>query len=111
MALPFLPQLISTALRVRRRPGTLLGSCALRETAVLPRAAVPAQCGAHPLPRANRCTTAARPQIVLEPVTLPLLNKPLVPGVGLLLPNALSFPIMPKFGLPDPPIGAIKVRR
>ncbi|KAG2430443.1 hypothetical protein HXX76_009966 [Chlamydomonas incerta] len=62
MALPFLPQLVATALR-----------------------------------------------IVLEPVTLPLLNKPLVPGIGLVLPNAMSFPIMPKFGLPDPPVGALKV--
>ncbi|GIL71431.1 hypothetical protein Vretimale_2707 [Volvox reticuliferus] len=48
-------------------------------------------------------------KVVLEPVTLPLLNKPLVPGLGLVLPNAMSFPIMPKFGLPDPPVGAIKV--
>ncbi|PNW75817.1 hypothetical protein CHLRE_12g559450v5 [Chlamydomonas reinhardtii] len=47
--------------------------------------------------------------IVLEPVTLPLLNKPLVPGIGMVLPNAMSFPIMPKFGLPDPPVGALKV--
>ncbi|EFJ52270.1 hypothetical protein VOLCADRAFT_86525 [Volvox carteri f. nagariensis] len=48
-------------------------------------------------------------KVVLEPVTLPLLNKPLVPGLGVVLPNALSFPIMPKFGLPDPPVGAVKV--
>ncbi|GIL46177.1 hypothetical protein Vafri_3227 [Volvox africanus] len=48
-------------------------------------------------------------KVVLEPVTIPLLNKPLVPGLGLVLPNAMSFPIMPKFGLPDPPVGAIKV--
>ncbi|KAG2431308.1 hypothetical protein HYH02_013439 [Chlamydomonas schloesseri] len=52
---------------------------------------------------------AAAMRVVLEPVTLPLLNKPLVPGIGLVLPNAMSFPIMPKFGLPDPPVGALKV--
>ncbi|GLC34697.1 hypothetical protein PLESTB_001233100 [Pleodorina starrii] len=48
-------------------------------------------------------------KVVLEPVTIPLLNKPLVPGLGMVLPNAMNFAIMNKFGLPDPPVGALKV--
>lgn len=62
------------------------------------------------------CVTANAPssssaQLVLEPVTLPILNKPLVPGVGVVLPNSMSFPIATNFGLPPPPPGAIKVRQ
>ncbi|KAG2484002.1 hypothetical protein HYH03_017169 [Edaphochlamys debaryana] len=52
---------------------------------------------------------AAAMRVVLEPVTIPLLNKPLVPGLGLVLPNAAAFPVMPNFGLPAPPVGALRV--
>lgn len=48
-------------------------------------------------------------KVVLEPVTIPFLNKPLVPGVGLITPNTMAFPLMPNFGLAPPPKGAIKV--